>query len=88
MGWVAPILDALADGESLDGTWEPLRIYLTAFDVLRAARDVRAEQVLRRASDELEERSRKITDEADRHSYRHAVPWHHRIVELSAEQNA
>ena len=88
MGWVAPILDALADGESLDGTWEPLRIYLTAFDVLRAAGDVRAEQVLRRASDELEERSRKITDEADRHSYRHAVPWHHRIVELSAEQNA
>jgi class 3 adenylate cyclase/tetratricopeptide (TPR) repeat protein len=78
------ILDHLDRGESLGGTWEPLRIHLTVFDALTAAGDDRAPHVLQRAYRLLREGAEKIADTDDRRCYLEAIPWHRRIEELAA----
>ena len=78
------ILAHLDRGESLEGTWEPLRIHLTVFGALQAAGDERAERVLRRAQQLLRDNAEKITDPHDRGSYLEAIPWHREIQELAA----
>lgn len=82
MGHADAILDHLDRGRSLEGTWEPFRIHLSAIDALRAAGDPRAGAALERAHRLLLESADKISDEADRQSYLRSVPWHRRIVEL------
>lgn len=76
------ILQHIEQGETLDGTWEPLRIHLSAFEALRAAGDEAADGVLLGAHDLLRERSARIPDPDDRRLFLEAVPWHRRILEL------
>jgi predicted ATPase/class 3 adenylate cyclase len=78
------ILDHLDHGESLDGTWEPLRIHLTVFETLRAVGDDRSTRVLQRAHRLLDEASGRIADPDDRRSYVEAIPWHRRLEKLAA----
>jgi tetratricopeptide (TPR) repeat protein len=77
---VEEILSCLQDSPSLDGTDEPFRIYLTCYRVLRAADDPRAEQILNAAYQLIQERTKKIEDQALRRSYLENVPYHREIV--------
>jgi predicted ATPase/class 3 adenylate cyclase len=78
--WIDKILAYLAAGGTLDGTWEPLRIYLACFQVLEAGKDERAIEVLEEAYTFLQDRANRIVDEGDRRSYLENVPWHREIL--------
>jgi tetratricopeptide (TPR) repeat protein len=73
------ILNHLETG-SLDGTDEPLRIYLTCYHVLKARNDPRAEQVLEEAHGLLQERAAKITDGELQRSFLDSVAAHRELV--------
>jgi tetratricopeptide (TPR) repeat protein len=79
LAYVEQILSHLETG-SIDGTDEPLRIYLTCFRVLQANVDPRADEVLEIAFQLLQERAAKITDEDLRHSYLENVAAHRELV--------
>jgi predicted ATPase len=70
----------LADGGSLEGTWEPLRIRLSCFRVLQAAQDPRAPAMLEGAYHILQARAAKIPSEADRRIFVENIPWHREIL--------
>jgi tetratricopeptide (TPR) repeat protein len=74
------ILRCLEDYPKLEGTMEPLRIYLTCYQALRAHEDPRADDVLHAAHSLLQERAHKIDDEALRRSYLENVAAHREIV--------
>ncbi len=73
---VEGIFTHLDGGGNLDGTDEPMRVYLTVYDVLHSARDPRAMKVLREAWDILQERASKIKDAALRLTFLEKVPYH------------
>jgi len=77
---VETILDHL-QAHSLYGTYEPFRIRLTCYRVLKANEDPRAGEVLRTAYNLLQERAAAIEDERLRRSFLEAVPWHRELVE-------
>jgi tetratricopeptide (TPR) repeat protein len=77
---VEDILGHLKTG-SINGTNEPLRIYLTCYRVLQANHDPRADQILSAAHDLLQERASKIDDQKLRRSYLENVAAHREIVE-------
>jgi hypothetical protein len=67
---------------SLDGTYEPMRVYLTCYRVLEASKDPRAAEVLATAHSLLQERAAKIEDEEMRRSFLENVPAHRELVEV------
>jgi predicted ATPase/DNA-binding SARP family transcriptional activator len=69
------------ESNTLDGTDEPLRIYLTCYRVLRAAQNPRAQDVLSAGHHLLQERAAKISDEELRRSFLENVAVHREIVE-------
>jgi len=77
--YIEEILDFLKE-HNLDGTDEPMRIYLTCYQVLQAAGDPRADEILTQAHKLLMERAGKITDEAMRTSYLENVAANREIV--------
>jgi predicted ATPase len=79
---VSEIMTYLEHGGTLEGTWEPLRIYLTCIQVLEQIEDSRAEKILEDAYQFLQQRIALISDEDDRHSYLENVPWNREINEL------
>ena len=81
LGFVEQIMDFLKD-HNLDGTNEPMRIYLTCYQVLQAAGDPRADEILTQAHAILMERANKITDEAMRTSYLENVAANKQIVDI------
>ena len=64
----------------LEGAIEPLRVYLTCYNVLHAIDDPRAEQVLDAGYRLLQERVEAIDDPAMRRSYLENVPYHRQLV--------
>jgi class 3 adenylate cyclase/tetratricopeptide (TPR) repeat protein len=82
---VGEILDYLSDHPALEGTLEPLRIYLTCYRVLLANGDPRAEEILDAAHHLLQERAATIEDEDLWRSYLENVPAHREIVALWEE---
>ena len=64
-----------------NGTEEPMRIYLACYQVLQAADDSRAKDILKQAHDLLMERAEKITDDAMRNSYLENVAANRKIME-------
>jgi len=62
------ILDYLESG-NLDGAFEPLRVYLTCIQVLRALEDARADAVLDIANFKLHQQAYQIDDPALKSSY-------------------
>ena len=72
---------AYLQASSLDGTDEPLRIYLTCYQVLSAGQDPRAGEVLTAAYDLLQQWAKKITDEDRRRSLLRNVRAHRQIVD-------
>jgi predicted ATPase/DNA-binding SARP family transcriptional activator len=86
---VEKILTYLETG-TLDGTEQPLWIYLTCYQILRASQDLRAQTVLNAAHHLLQEQAAKIADEELRHSFLEKVAAHREIgvayQELQAAQ--
>jgi predicted ATPase/class 3 adenylate cyclase len=79
---VEDILEHLKTG-TLDGTFEPFRIYLTCVRVLEAVDDERAGQVRRTAQRLLHERAATIGDEQLRQSFLENVPAHRALIDES-----
>jgi predicted ATPase/class 3 adenylate cyclase len=77
---IATILAHLDSGGTLDGTDEPLRVYLTCFRVLQAAGDGRAREILDTAHRQLQERAEKISDLDVRRNFLENVPYHREIL--------
>ena len=71
----------LADGGSLRGTWEPLRIYLTCYQVFQSAQDPRAEEILTTAYNLLQDQAARIPDQAYRVLFLEHVPWHREVTQ-------
>ena len=74
-----PILES---NPYLDGAEAPMRALLTAYRVLHAAGDGRAQGLLTGAYHTLQGRAARITDEALRRSFLENVPEHREIVTL------
>jgi class 3 adenylate cyclase/tetratricopeptide (TPR) repeat protein len=79
LGHVNEIVSYLADGGSLQRTWEPLRIYLTCYQVLQLAGDSDAKVILEVAFNLLQEQASRITDQAYRNLFLENVSWHREI---------
>ena len=77
---VNEILSYLDQGGNLQRTWEPLRIYLTCYQVLRLAADSRAEATLEVAYNLLQEQALRISDPTYRSRFLENVPWHREIM--------
>jgi len=71
---------SLSSAHALEGAEEPFWVYLTCYEVLRAAQDPRAEVVLNTAYNLLQELAAKIEDKALRRSLLENVPHHQEIV--------
>jgi tetratricopeptide (TPR) repeat protein len=78
-GQVEEILDHL-ETKTLDGTSEPMRVCLTIYEVLSAAEDPRADEILIAAHSQLQEQVAKIGDEGMRPSFLKNVAIHREIV--------
>ena len=79
-GYAAEIIAHFADGESLQADWEPLRIYLTCYQVLELAGDPQAEKILKTAFDLLQKQAAMISDPAYRSLFLDNIPWHREII--------
>lgn len=66
---------------TLEGTEEPLRVYLTCYRVLEALHDPRAPQILQAAVDLLEIQAAKIADEKMRRSFLEKISCHREIMD-------
>ena len=82
---VEEILTHLATGGSTDGTDQPLRIYLTCFQVLEAAHDPRADALLATMHAMFEQRATKITDPDAQRMFRNNIA-HNREIALAWAQ--
>ena len=80
--YVNEILNYLAEDSSLEGTWEPLRIYWICILILKAQANKRYREILKEGYQLLQERASRISNEASREMYLKNVPWHHEIMEL------
>ncbi|RIK39407.1 MAG: hypothetical protein DCC55_18250 [Chloroflexi bacterium] len=80
---IEPILAHLETG-SLEGVLDPIEIYLTVYETLRANGDERATPLLATAHDLLQQRASQIGDDALRRSFLENVPSHRRLVEAFA----
>jgi class 3 adenylate cyclase/predicted ATPase len=63
----------------LDGTEEPLRVYLLCYEVLERIEDPRSIQILDKAMQLLEAQVSKFNDEQSRRRYIDNVPWRRAI---------
>lgn len=74
------ILEFLEGGGSLDGTDEPLRVYLTCYQILSAVQDVRADQILETAYQLLRRRAGLIPEGSQRRAFLENIPYHQDIL--------
>jgi hypothetical protein len=82
--WLAAILDYLETGK-LDGTLEPLRVYLTCVQVLQALKDERAATLLDSANLMLHQQAYRI-QEPDLKEKFFASPYAAAIQALQVDQ--
>ena len=73
------------ESHTLEGTEEPIRVYLTCYRVLTVNQDSRARELLDKAHTLLQERAGKIGDEEMRRSYLENVCAHYEIVQEFAK---
>lgn len=81
LGQVNDILYYLEEN-NLEGTVEPLRIYLTCIRVLQAQQDARAKEMTQQAYQLLNEQAAKIRGELAKQTFLHQIPVHHEITQL------
>lgn len=78
-----PILNFLAEGNTLEGVEEPVRVYYTCYLYLQRKNDSRAEEILQQGSRLLEEQASKFTDENERRRYIENIPWRRAVWEAA-----
>jgi len=78
---VDEILRYLEAHPALQGTDEPIRVYMTCYRVLRAGGDPRAEGILDAAYHLLQERASQFEDEAERRSFLENVAAHRELAQ-------
>jgi len=88
LGYVEHILSHLASGGNLEGTEEPMRVYLSVHLTLVKNRDPRADQVLEDAHSLLSEQISKIPGQAHREMFIQNVPWRRQIEDLWQQKQA
>jgi class 3 adenylate cyclase/tetratricopeptide (TPR) repeat protein len=76
------ILAYLENGGTLDGTEEPLRVYLACHQFLKQIQDPRADHVLSVARELLNLQVMKISNEKTRRAFVENVPWRREIAHL------
>ncbi len=79
---VSAIIEQLQSDPTLDGAESIFGIYLTAYQVLAAAKDARADGLLQTAYEMLQARAADIADEASKASYLTNVVAHKQIGSL------
>lgn len=79
--FVKEILLHLTEGGNLEGTEEPLRIYLTVYLTLVKNHDPHANQVLKDAHSLLREQAMKIKEQTHKDMFIQNVPWRREIEE-------
>ena len=75
-----PFFPQLENGNPLDGTDEPVRVYLTCYQVLDALADQRADLILRIAYQLLNERAKLISNEDLRGTFLNSIPYHRELL--------
>ena len=75
------ILAYLANDGTLDGTEEPLRIYLAVYQTLKELKDLRASSILQTAKQILDGQVLLLKDESSRNMYVQNVSWRKAIQE-------
>jgi tetratricopeptide (TPR) repeat protein len=83
LAWVEQTITILASQGEGDAH-DPMRIYLTCYQVLQANGDRRAPGILRQAHALLQEQAARIPDEATRHSFLGNVLVHREILQAFA----
>jgi class 3 adenylate cyclase/predicted ATPase len=76
------LMGYLSEGGTLEGTEEPLRVYLACYRALESIEDPRSTSVLETAMQLLEAQVSKIYDEQSRRMYIENVPWRREIEEI------
>jgi tetratricopeptide (TPR) repeat protein len=77
---IAPVIQDVLEGGSLDGAEEPMRTLLICYQVMAATNDRRAQEFIDRARLKLIERAERINGISRRNNYLHKVPYHHQII--------
>ena len=75
MAHAEKIMAYLETGGTLDGTEEPIRIYLTVYLILNKNRDPRSIRILENAHSLLQEQVARLKDETYKRMYVENVPW-------------
>jgi class 3 adenylate cyclase/Tfp pilus assembly protein PilF len=78
--YLEEILAYLDGGGKLEGAEEPLRVYLTCYQVLRAMQDPRAEALLSTAYRQLQEQAGRLTDLTARQIFLEQVTCNREIL--------
>jgi predicted ATPase len=76
------VLPHIANGDEFKGAEEPLWIFLTAYQVLRANNDPRAEVALATAYQQLQDKAAKFADDRTRAMFLANIPHHRAIVKI------
>ncbi len=74
------ILLHLAQGGNLNGAEEPIRIYWSVYQALRASRDPRADRILEEARALLQEQISRFHSDEEKEMYVKNVPWRKGIM--------
>jgi hypothetical protein len=88
LGYVENILTYLAEGGTLEGTDEPLRVYLIGYLALVKNRDPRADQLLEDAHFLLRKQVDKIQEQPHKEMFIQNVPWRRQIEELWQQKHS
>ncbi len=80
-GYVQEILAHLDGGGTLEGTDDPLRVYLTCFNLLQKMGEARAGEVLEKAYRLLQQNAASIPEPDVREMYLKQIPHHREILE-------
>ncbi len=84
--YLQPVLAYLEGGRDLDGTDEPLRVYLTCYLVLHAGGDPGAKTILETAYGLLQSRAANIPNQAARDSFMENIEYHQAILSAWRQQ--
>jgi hypothetical protein len=76
----------LSAGGTLDGTEEPLRIYLACYNALAAEQDPRCGEILKSACGILNAQASKISVLSSRRRFIDNVSWRRELMEHSARR--
>ncbi|MGE5072935.1 MAG: tetratricopeptide repeat protein, partial [Anaerolineae bacterium] len=86
--WTETVMGHLAAGGTLDGTEEPLRVYLACYQALKARGDARSKSVLKDAYTMLEAQVSRFRGEEARRMYVEKVPWRLAVRQAWNERDA